>query len=395
MRGCLQKNKPVNSKNESMIKILLPVFNDLSNDYRVYRTARGLVEMGYSVHVAGVAYPNSPTLTSWGDGVILRRLPVSQTRGKWRYLAYNHQLAHLSRTEIYAAVHANDLDTLAGAGYVAMRQKIPLIYDSHELFTEQAPLANRLKERLIWTALERILIGRANAVITVCDSIADELAQRYNIKRPVVIRNMPPYTPAARTTMIHKRLGLPESQKIVLYQGGLLKGIGLENIVRLGQFLRQALLVIIGSGPLEAELQRLVQTLQLTDRVRFIPHVPFQDLAAYTASAHLGLILLQGEGLNTHFALPNKLFEYLMADLPIICRPLPELLKIISAFQVGFAIETEDLAAVAAKIEAFLADETLYQIYTCNARQAAQELNWDHEKEKLKAVYSAHIRSFH
>lgn len=367
--------------------ILVPAFNELHNDYRVYRTASVLVEMGYEPLVVGVSYPHSKAVQPWGDGIRLERLPVQQTRGKKRYLDYNRQLAALARREQFRAVHANDLDTLFGSVRVARAQRIPLIYDSHELFTEQAPLVGRWKERLAWQLLERLLIKRASGVITVCDGIADELSRRYGIARPTVIRNMPPYREIPPCTKIQETLGLPADQNIILFQGGLLVGIGLENVVRMGHYVRNSVIVLIGSGPLEATLHELVAAEGLSERVKFIPHVPFRELADYTASATVGVILFPPHGLNSYYLLPNKLFEYMMAGLPVVCSPLPEMARIVNQYQTGLLIKPDDPQQMATEIEAFLQDGVTYQRCVANARAAAKVLNWDQEKKRLIAFY--------
>ncbi|OQY27918.1 MAG: hypothetical protein B6244_09215 [Candidatus Cloacimonetes bacterium 4572_55] len=371
--------------------ILLPAFNELHNDYRVFRTASALREIGFSVTVVGVEYPNSKPIAPWGKGIHMIRLGVGTTAGKMRYLSYNYQLAQLGKKMRCAGVHANDLDTLIGSGYIAIRQKIPLIYDSHELFIEQPPLVGRWKERMIWGLTERGMIRRADAVITVCDSIADQLVKRYRIPRPVVIRNMPPYRSIKRTNRIRERLGISDSLWIILYQGGLLQGLGLERIIRMGAYLRESVVVIVGGGPLETSLKQAVSKKNLDDRVKFIPHVPFQELAEYTASADVGLSLLEGCSLNNQYALPNKIFEYMMAGLPLVCSPFPEMAQIVNRYKTGILLSPGDPEMMAKEIENLLREKTRYQRYADNARKAARKLNWDQEKTRLIDLYRQKI----
>lgn len=368
-------------------KILVPVFNDLSNDYRVFRTASCLNSLGFRVTVAGVEYPRSKPLSDWAPGIDLIRFPAQADAGKGRYLSYNWQLYRFGLKHRPDVIHANDLDTLPGSTLIARRCRIPLVYDSHELFVEQAPLAKKWKERLAWKMMETVLIRRVDHVITVCDSIADELRQRYDLPRPIVIRNVPLFQPSWRTTRIHETLNLPPEQKIVLYQGGLLRGLGLERLVEIGLYLKSTLLVLIGSGPLEDDLKKIVYEKNLSARVKFIPWVPFRDLAEYTAAADLGLVVFTGHGLNTRYALPNKLFEYLMAGLPVIGSPLPEIERIIRQYDVGHVCGLENLQKLAAKIEEFVNDNNAFQRYRENVRQAARELNWEVEQKKLQDMY--------
>ena len=370
------------------MNIFMPVFTDLSNDYRVYRTATTLAALNHQVTVFGVQYPHSAALRSWGKGINLIRIPIAKNQGKWRYLYFNWQIARYRADHKLHIIHANDLDTLAGSVMYAKLHKIPLIYDSHEHFCEQETLKNRWKEKKVWELTERLLIKQARRVITVSEGIAEALLQKYNIEPPMILRNLPPYQHIQRTNKIHDYLKIRHSTKIVLYQGGLLVNFGLEKLIQMAEYLADAILVFIGSGPEESRLKQIVDMKNLSGKVRFIPQVPFQELLGFTASADVGLVMFAGSGQSIQFSLPNKLFEYLMAGLPVVASPYPEIRKIVEKYQVGLLADINDPKQTASEIDCLLNDPDQLFRFKANARKAAEVLNWDQERIKLTELYN-------
>lgn len=282
---------------------------------------------------------------------------------------------------------SNDLDTLWPNSIISRWKKIPLVYDSHEIFTEVPELVARPSKQNIWRKLEAKLFPKLRYVFTVNDSIATWFEKRYGI-RPLVVRNMPRFSKPYEHVMTREQLNLPSQGKIVLLQGaGINIDRGAEELVDAMRLVGNVTLVIVGSGDVIPLLKKRVQERQLESRVIFTGKVPHEKLRAYTAIADLGVTLDKPTNINYKFSLPNKIFDYIHAGVPVLASELPEVAAIVRNYKVGIVIPSVTPEAVANGIhEAFASTE--YQTWKANALKAASSLCWESEEEVLKSVYS-------
>ena len=146
--------------------------------------------------------------------------------------------------------------------------------------------------------------------------------------------------------------------------------------------------VALGDGRARKALEALASELGLSDRVHFPGYVPMEELLAHTASADVGLSLIQNECPSYYYTLPNKITEYVMAGLPVVASDFPEMGRIIREYQVGETVKDPGCPQeVAAAICAVLTDPERYHEMHLNAQRAARVLNWENEQEKLVALY--------
>lgn len=295
----------------------------------------------------------------------------------------------------FDVVHAHDLNTLPVAWALAQRRGIPLVYDSHELYPEVSTLSPR--ESAIWSRIERRLIRRANAVITVCESIAEELSERYGIPRPTVLLNCPPAStvPATLTqnapNRLRERAGLLDCHEpIVLYQGGFSPFRGLEELVEAAEHLEHGVVVLMGWGRLHDQLAGQVAQRGLEARVRIIDAAAPDEVLEFTRGADLGVIPYRPVGLNNTYTTPNKLFEYLSVGLPIAGSRLPELTRFIESLGIGATFDPRDPRDIAATIDRMLADPELLRRMRVNALAARERFVWEVQAEALLDVYSCY-----
>jgi glycosyltransferase involved in cell wall biosynthesis len=266
-------------------------------------------------------------------------------------------------------VIAHDLDALP-AGYAAARAaRVPLIYDSHELFLEMPPLLPRTnRSRKRWMAAERRMARAADLVVTVSDGIADELVRRYGIARPLVVRNVPRRLAPVQSEI---RAELRTERPIAAYAGGIHPGRGLEELVQAMEALGgDVLLAMIGSGE-PSYVDRLVA--RAPQHVRVLQPVVPDQVSSFLRTADVGVVPYRNLSLNHWFALPTKLFEYLGAGLPVVAGDLLEVRRIVTTFQVGQTCDTDDPAAIARAIRRVLADA---ESLRANVAAAAAHLNW-------------------
>ena len=305
------------------------------------------------------------------------------------FLDYYWRGYRLIRKDPPQALHAHDLNTLPLAAALAWRFRLRLVYDAHELYPEISTLSPR--EARIWKAIEKLLARRADTVITVCGSIADEIASRNGIRRPTVLLNCPaakPPPPASRS-LLHERVGLPEDERIVLYQGGFAPHRGLEAVLRCAGSLQGAKIVLMGWGRTEDSLRDMAQREGLDGKVIFTEPVPREEVISYAAGATVGLIPYEPVGLNNTYTTPNKLFDYMAAGLPIAASRLPELVRFVDGGGIGRTFSPGDHEALAALLNGLLADEEQLAAMGERARAAADRYTWQQESAKLLSVYAA------
>ncbi len=297
-------------------------------------------------------------------------------------------LTHLRfwRRAAVAAVRArpdvvvgHDLDALPAARAAATLRRIPLVYDSHELWLEMPPVLPRTpRSRRRWAAAERRLARSAALVVTVGDAIADELARRYGIARPLVLRNVPApaAAPQERADRLRARAEVPADAPLVLYLGGLQAGRGLEELARAIGEVPDAVLVLLGPG--DPAYGRALQAIGPAGRIRVLGAVPSAAVGPLAAEADVGVVPYRNLSMNHYLALPTKLFEYLGAGVPVVAPDFPEIRRVVHDHGAGVTCDTDDPAAVAAAIREVLARG---EALRAAARRAGERLTWDREAQ--------------
>jgi glycosyltransferase involved in cell wall biosynthesis len=294
----------------------------------------------------------------------------------------------MMRDERVDVVHAHDLNTLPVGVALARHTGARLIYDSHELYPEVSTLS-RLEAR-VWRMVERALIGNADEVVTVCESIATELASRHGVAPPRVLLNCPPRRAQVLDDrgLLRRTLGPGfERGPLILYHGGFAPNRGLPALVRAAHHLHEGRLVLMGWGRLEEELRAIVAAERLAERVAIIGPVTPEELPAYTAGADIGVIPYEPVGLNNTYTTPNKLFEYMAAGVPIVASHLPEIVRFVRGLEVGTTFSVVEPRAIAAAIGEVLQDPQRAATMRANALRASQELCWEVESRKLLDLY--------
>lgn len=396
-------------------RTILMITQDVEVTRRILQEARSLTDAGYSVRILARAAGN---LDSVGEveGLAVRWVAVSgrDPRFKWLYrlagMQRGSQVAALwsvlvgrhtftvralpyairAHADIY---HAHDLNNLEAAYRAAQATGARLVYDAHELFPEMANRWVRLKRRA-WSRIEGKLLPRTDLNITVNELIAEEMARRYNVPPPLVLLNCPDpppgFDPEAPHNLIRERLHIGSERKIVLYQGWMSEGRGLENLVRAAALLAgDAAVVFMGYGDYQAELEKLAAT-QPQGRVYFLPAVPQRDLLAYCASADVGVIPYQAVDLNNYYSSPNKLFDFIQARVPIVASDLPFLRKVIAGHEIGVVAKLDSPQSYAGALNNVLSLPDGGARLRANLRAAAPQYTWSTQARKLVDAY-AHI----
>lgn len=348
-------------------------------DQRVHRIALTLVEAGMEVMVVGRWMKNSKPLSARRYGT--KRFSLLFKKGPLFYLNFNLRLFRyllFSRADFY---HANDLDTLLANFLASKFKRAQLVYDSHEFFTELPELVRRPRVQKIWKRLERWIFPKLKRVCTVNESIAQRYQDLYKVKVNVV-RNLP---------LRRMEKWSPQREKILLYQGALNEGRGIELMIGAMKFLPGYRLHIYGGGPIENELRARVESLPNREQIKISGWIGFEELQERTPEGFLGLSLEEDTGQNYRFALPNKIFDYVQAGVPVLVSDLPEMSALVNLYGVGEVLQNEERTAekLAAKILELDRNMEKWNRYFNQCETAAKALCWENEKKVLLDLYEA------
>lgn len=306
------------------------------------------------------------------------------------YYIRAYRIVRSSPGDIY---HAHDLNTLPVAWWAKKKLGGKLVYDSHELYVERNTVR---PERAIWKWFlsrgEAFLIRRADAVITVGEMISAELAKRYRIQAPSVVRNTPLHHVRSYDGMpksLRASLSISDKYYLLLYAGGITFNRGLEKVIESLSYLSDCELVLMGYGSPEykMKLRKLAEEFGVEKRFSFFGPVPSDEVVAYVASADVGIAAIENVCLSYYYCLPNKLFEYIAAGIPVAASAFPELKKIIEEQGIGVTFDPEDPKDIARAIRSILDNAEARERMRANARKAAMLYNWQREEKKLIEIY--------
>ncbi|CAN5452946.1 glycosyltransferase [soil metagenome] len=369
-----------------MKKAIVSVINDLSTDQRVHKVCSTLEKLGFDVTLVGRKQRKSLPLND--RSYKTKRMFLLFEKGPLFYAEYQFRLFLYLLFHKADVLVSNDLDTLWPNYKISKLKSANLVYDSHELFCEVPELQNNPKKKNIWKNIERNIFPKLKNVFTVNDSIAKIYSDEYAVDVKV-LRNIPLLSNQKNIEIISKeQLGIPTDKKIIVLQGaGINIDRGAEEAVEAMQYIENAVLLIIGSGDVMDVLKSTVEKLRLNDKVKFIGKVPFQKLLQYTRHADLGLTLDKDTNINYKYSLPNKLFDYIHAGVPVLSSGLMEIKKIIDEYVVGDCINSHEPKHIAEKINTILKDENKLQLWKKNTKIASEKLNWETEELQLIEVY--------
>ena len=365
------------------------VRNTVRNDSRVLKEASTLRDSGLfsSVEIVGLndaGLPEQEVLSnlqvrritlssrSWSKGLLAQTLKFAE----WR-----HRIIQSYRTQPLAVIHCHDLDPLPIAVRLKHLTGARLVYDAHELETEQGE-TSRIRTALS-KATERLLIRRADEMITVSQSIADWYREAYPGIAPALVRNVPicPTSPIEKVDL-RGLFAVPDESLLFIYLGALSAGRGIEELM--AAFASPGIrhhVVFMGYGQLAAA----VQSRSLTcERIHFHPPVAPADVLRFTAGADVGVSLILDTCLSNRYCLPNKLFECVLAELPVLVSDLPEQRRFVETYQAGWCTRC-DHASIVETLQAIGRRAWLQVRRDLALRTRA--LGWHQEAEVLLSVY--------
>ena len=353
-------------------RIIITVTSDLCTDQRVQKVALSLQNIGFDVLLIGRKRRRSRSFTA---SFPFQRMKLVFEKGFFFYAEYNIRLFfRLLRLKADIQI-ACDTDTLIPNYLVSKIVKRKLLFDAHEIFPEVPELYNRKNVKRCWLLIEQLIFPRLQYAMTVCDSIARYYKEKYGINMKV-IRNI-----AYLNNDLVKPLILAKDKKILLYQGALNEGRGLEWLIDCMHLLDDCVLIVIGGGPLRWDLKRRVSKQKIKDKVEFIGRILPEELVRYTKAADIGLCLLENKGLSYYYSLPNRVFDYMQAGIPILASNFPEIATIVKEHNTGVLIDHYEPEYLASVITTMLKNGK--EEYSKNLKEISKLLCWEKEQEKL------------
>ena len=373
----------------SLKKIVSIVINNFKNDSRVLKENISLQNAGYDVQVVAL----------WEEGVkefeTIQNIPVHRVVLQSKNWSTNGLIQLLKYFEfIYRVVkgyrdsdivHCNDLNALPVAVIIKkfFNKNVKIVYDAHEYETETLYSTGIRKK--IAQKLEKYFIKYTDSVITVSETIANEYVRLYNIEKPVLVFNTPYYKEIKPTNIFREKFHISKEKNIFLYQGALSQGRGIEILLEAFTSLDENnIIIFMGYGLLEDHIKESAKKYM---NIYFHEAVAPEEVLVYTSSADFGISTIEDSCLSYRYCLPNKMFEYMMAGLPVIVSDLPEMKKIIEVFNVGVVLHEnsingmKDAIGELEKLDKYVLKENLEQV--------KYQYNWEEQEKKLLKVYNA------
>jgi glycosyltransferase involved in cell wall biosynthesis len=393
------------------------VNNGMANDARVIKSAAAVARAGARVTALGVASAGAPRSETTVGGVRYVRLPAVPRRGvnprfvryalarrvAWLFPASSWPLSlpvlRLWAREFVPAlrslapdvVHVHDVHLLD-----AVRRAFPdpatrpvVVYDAHEYVADLAVSGARTRRAVdAWAALERDRIGLADRIITVAPGIADRLRADHDLpETPTVVYNAPLGWPDVHASRdLRTEAGVGPGVPLAVYSGAVSPARGLDTVVRALADLPEVHLAVVAvpyPHPMASELLALAEHLGVADRLHLVPPVPSHEVPAYLAGADVAVSPIRGDSASYDMALPNKLFEFVHAGLPIATSDLREMSAFVRRHGLGAVFRQGDPASCAAAVRDAL-DVILDQAALQRLRE---EFAWQGQEERLVEVY--------
>ncbi len=362
-------------------EVLIVFLGNIDYDSRASNLYKSLTERGYKVKVVSFDWLTEGFKSRKGDITIykLNKGFLSITF----YLKFIF-LLKINLLETKASIiFAEDIYTLPFAVIFLKLKGAKVFYDSRELYGYLAGLKKRKVIQTILRHVEKIFITKVDKVITTGDMDAEFLTKEYGIKNTLVIRNLPLLTKIDSPFDFRKKYNLSANDKIILYQGVILHGRGLRLIFDIISEINNAVLIIIGGGEHKKYYEDLVVEKGIGNKVYFLGKVNQKELLNFTAGADIGLALIENISLSYYYALPNKMFEYILAGIPVFASSFPQMKNIIDKYNIGAYVDPENREELLSKLKELINDDEKREKLIANCKAASNELNWDKEIEKL------------
>jgi glycosyltransferase involved in cell wall biosynthesis len=372
------------------MKVISLLVTNFKNDNRVYRMAKTLSQHGFPTTV--VAWKKGDVAEKENfNGVEVERVVVSSDKlkrlniiiGAIQYFEFAFRV--ISRYRKVEAWHCNDYEAFVIGVFAKMtRPRLKLIYDCHELESHRNGKGAFM--RFAIRTLEKLFIPWAELVITVSPSIQEYYKRKYNLSFAALVRNLPNEMQILHSNTLREKLGLKDDQRVFLYQGMLGKGRGIEVLLDAFESRKtsDAVIVFMGFGALKEQIEAFAAR---NENIFFVPAVSYAEIPLYTGSADVGVNSVEPTCLSYEYSLPNKLFEYIQSEIPVLTNSLPDCAALVNKFKVGKVIPSWNVDAINEVVNDVLKEDL--SKYLTHLKSAKKILNWEVEEQVLISAYKS------
>lgn len=369
-------------------KLVSIVLNNFKNDSRVLKEINVLGSIGYDATICALQTGDEPLTEQHEHFRVLRepvkrkKLPKGQFFGLLIYFRLIFVIVKKYRK--YDVWHCNDLEPLIMAWIAKkLNPKLKVVYDAHEYQRERNGRSGVLKK--MTAIIEPIVIKSADEVITVSQGIVDEYKRLYKLEQVHLIYNAPHKKQfSEKYDLFREKFNIPSDHTILLYQGIFTIGRGIDLLIESFRELKgeKLALVFLGGGMFE---EKVAKAAEEHENIHFHPSVPYTEIIKYSSSADFGLNSVENVCLSYFYCMPNKLFEYMQAGIPIITTPLHDCRNLVESRKLGLVIPSFEIDDFKKTFR--LAGETDPNSFTEALQQAAKDFNWELEAVKFQEIY--------
>ncbi len=375
------------------MNILHLTHTDINSDSRILKEMYCISESNntYNVSGIGVIQDEGPTYTGNVGSINIYSI-ILRTR-KWKFLPrrVRHIFSFLELTfkMLFKAiklkpkvVHCNDVLVLPLGVIIKLLTGVKLIYDAHELESNRNGLTKTLGKVTLYT--EKLLWRFVDALIVVSPSIEKWYMKNIGDKYSEIILNSPLLEDRVEKengSYLREYFSISKESKIFLYIGILGRGRGIDLITE--AFMNpnlQSSLVFLGYGEFSDKLKELAKEYP---NIYVHDAVPHEQVVSVAKSADVGLCLIQNVSLSDYYCLPNKLFEYCFAEIPVLASNFPDISQVVERYNLGKCSELNSNSIY----EAIKEFEDSNKLQKINA-DSLYELSWGAQEEKLIKLYN-------
>lgn len=363
-------------------KISIGFLGNINFDTRTYNLFKSLKDYGHEVKFNGFDWLTSDFETIVSEDIIIEKL----VKTKFSLLFYIQFALKLmkrlfkQKSDIY---FASDLYSLPFCTIVAKLKRKKVFYDSREVYTEIPALNDKKIVKLLMRIIEGHYIKKCDYIVTTGKMDSLYIENLYKLHSTDVLRNLPLPVDELTPVDYKSKFNNYNGGKIILYQGIIVTGRGIETYLEVLKKFDKSYLVLLGGGEDEEYYKNLAVEMGVSEKVYFAGKIPQDKLLNYTAGADVGLSLIDNISTNNFYALPNKLFEYVMADIPVIVSDMPQMKEVVDQYKVGVTIPEGDADEIIKVLNHWEKNVEEYNLFKKNCKPASKELNWINEFDKI------------
>lgn len=369
-----------------MNKIVIGFLGNIYFDTRTFNLYKSLKDKGHDVSFIGFDW-----LTEDFQSIEKGKIKVTKLyKRKISILFYlkfflSQIKSYLNtKTDIYFSA---DFFSLPASVIAAKLKKAKVFYDSREIYSELPSIENRRLLKKLFNITERFFIKRTDCIFTTGEMDSEYIEDLYSLNTTHLLRNLPFLKKNISPINYYKEYNIPSNALVILYQGIIVVGRGIEIYFKALKKMNNLFLIILGGGEHLEKFKSLAKEMKINERVFFVGKLIQDDLLNYTAGAFAGLSLIDDISVNNHYALPNKLFEYVMSGVPVIVSDLPQMKKIVNEYDIGDVIRELNEDELLKVLNNWNNDRVVYNRKKENCYKASITLNWETEFENIYYLF--------